>query len=63
MSLSATEITDMSHCSISYDICLFVCFAVQVPDLSFDCQSVHFKEASTLNMAIWNEHIASHKTR
>lgn len=36
---------------------------MQVPDLSFACRGTNFKESSsTLRMAIWNKHIANHRT-
>ena len=54
-------------CSVNLDgycFCLFVClFVMQVPDLSFVCWSIHFREASILKRAISNKHSTSYTTR
>lgn len=47
---------DMGEFSRNPDIFFF--YVMRVPDLSLDCQdNIHFKEASSSNTAIFNNHI------
>ena len=48
--------------SVSFDSWFFF-FVMQVPDLSFDCLRIHFKESSTSKAAISNKHIFTCLTR